>query len=441
MSATLTAAIALTTQVRDALAVTPPPADIIDVNPGANLQAIIDSAAAGATIRLAPGWYDGALQIRKSLHVIPLNPPPNGQATADAPVWLTSHADDTVWITPEATDVSWLGIGVRNQNAAGEWFAVQGSRVIFDRCTGLGDPTHGQHRGWRMEGPTIVMVNCYADDVGLPGRDSAVVGGWQDINGLDIDKCYFRGGAETVLFGGADAPAADRMPRNIRITSSTLSKNPAWYGMGWQLKNAFELKCGVGVYMADCLLEYGGVAEGQAAYLIVLTVRNQDGGAPWSTVEDVLIERCLCRYGGGGVNVLGTDNVHPSGRMTNVTLRDCKFTGLNPEGVWSQGGYKGSGRCVMFDGAPHRLTFDGITMEGTHMGALGYFLNRPQQPTQLTLRNWNYCTSEYGWIIDADGMDLPPASTNLHALMPDLVYEITATDPGASVGAPFRQWV
>jgi hypothetical protein len=435
----LTTAIALTTQVRDALAA-PPPSVVIDVGPGESVQAALDAAASGSTIRLAPATYEGALRIDKSVHLIPLNPPPNGPATADASVWLTSNAEQTVWITPNAADVSLLGIGARNSNPQYEWYHVQGSRVAFDRCVGLGDPVNGQHRGWRMEGHTIAMVHCYADDVGLHGRDSSVIGTWQDLDGLDVDKCYFRGGAETFMAGGADAPSADRMPRNVSITASTLTKNPASYAAGWQLKTPFELKCIKGLYMADCLLEYAGVAEGQAAYLMVLTVRNQDGGAPLSTIEDVTIERCLCRHGGGGVNVLGRDNMHPSGTMRNVTIRDCKFTGLNPSGLWSQGGYYGSGRCVQFDGAPDGVTMDGITMEGTNLNQLGYFLNAPQQPTHLTLRNWKYPTTEYGWYVDNDGMDVPPASTNLRLLMPDLVYEITANDPGASVGASARQW-
>jgi len=59
----------------------------------------------------------------------------------------------------------------------------------------------------------------------------------------------------------------------------------------------------------------------------------------------------------------------------------------------------------------------------------------PKQPVGLTLRNWRYCPTEYGWKIDDGGMDIPPAHANISALMPDLAYEITATDAGA-VGYP-----
>jgi hypothetical protein len=438
--AKLTAAIALTTEVRDALRPTPPPVDVIDVTPGQSVQAAIDAAPPGATLRLAPGTYDGALAINRSLHIVPLNPPPNGPATRDASAWLTSNAAATLVITREADDVTLTGIGVRNANASGEWITAQGSRIVLDRLTGLGDPVAGQHRGVRPECRDSRIVDCYFDDVFLVARDTAVIGGWQDVDGLAIERCYLRGGAETIMFGGADAPSADRVCRNITITNCTLTKNPDWYAAGAQLKTPFELKAAIGVRMADCLLEYAGVAEGQGAYLIVLKCTNQGGGAPWSVVRDVVIERCLCRYGGAGVMFLGQDYNYGSEIMTNVTIRDCKFTGMNPEGLWSQGGYKGAGRCTNFDRAPHAVTLDAITMEGTNMSALGYFTNAPKQPTALTLRNWKYPTTKYGWKIDNGGGDVPPACTNLKALMPDLVYEITANDPGAGVPAIARDW-
>jgi len=443
MVAKLTESIQLTTEVRDALTPTPPqpPTDVIDVTPGASLQAAIDAADAGATLRLAPGTYDGAVRIDRSLHFVPLNAPPNGPATADASVWLTSSANATVTIAPEADEVSFLGIGCRNANVGGEWFTVQGSRVVFDRVTGLGDPVNGQHRGWRLEGKSTRLVHCYADDVFQVARDTSVVGGWQDCDGVEIDRCFLRGGAETIMFGGADAPSAERMPKNIRITSCTLTHKPEWYAMGAQIKTPFELKCAIGVYMDDCLLEYAGVAEGQGAYLMVLKCTNQNGKAPWTVVKDVTIERCVCRYGGGGVMFLGQDYNYGSEIMSNIAIRDCRFTAMNPDGLWSQSGYKGSGRCTNFDRAPHAVTLDAITMEGTNMSALGYFANAPKQPTALTLRNWKYPSTKYGWKIDAGGGDTPPACTNLRALMPDMVYEITASDPGAEVGRSARAWV
>jgi len=141
--------------------------------------------------------------------------------------------------------------------------------------------------------------------------------------------------------------------------------------------------------------------------------------------------RCNFRRGGGGINILGHDDQYPSEGLQNVVVRNCCFTEMNPVGIWVIGDWYGSGRGVMFNNKPSSVVLEAITMEGQGMGALGYFANEPQQPVGLTLRNWKYFHSEYGWKIDSGGGDVPPASANIKALMPDLVYEITDHDPGA----------
>jgi len=435
MVAKLNQAIALETEVRDALAgpSPEPPSDIIDVFAGQDLRQVLNDAPAGATLRLTDGTYDSGdvLQISKSVHFITQNTPPE-HASPYASVFLTGRGEQTVFITDEASDVSFLGIGFKQQNPDYELALIRGANVLFDRCYGVGDAMNGLRRGWRTEGFKTKFVNCYADNIFRPGRDTCVIGAWQDTNGLEVDRCYLRGGAETIMFGGADSPSSDRVCKNIRITNSTLTKNPDWYAQGAQLKTPLELKSCEHVYVADCVLEYAGVSEGQGAYLLVLTVRNQDGNAPWSRIHDVTIERCHFSKGGGGINFLGHDDMYPSEDLDGVTIKNCAFVEMNPSGLWSQGGYYGSGRCTMFNRAPKNITLDAITMDGVDMAALGYFANTPDQPVGLVMQNWKYCKTEYGWKIDSGGMDVPPASTNILVLMPDLTYNITANDAGAA---------
>jgi hypothetical protein len=63
-------------------------------------------------------------------------------------------------------------------------------------------------------------------------------------------------------------------------------------------------------------------ADGQVGFAVVLTPRNQDGSAPWSTIEDVTIVRNVVRATAAGFNVLGTDDIHPSGQQQRVVIRD-----------------------------------------------------------------------------------------------------------------------
>jgi hypothetical protein len=411
---------------------TPPPSTTINVKAGASLQSVIDQAAAGSTLILEDGTYDGVLKVSKPLTFQPLSFPTPRRASAQTPVWITGSGTETV--TVDGANVKFIGIGIKNTNADGDLVNIVGSGTTLDRVTGVGDPVKGLHRGFRVHGNTTVITKCYMDDIFAIGRDTCCIGGWDGGNNILISDCYLRGGAETIMFGGADSASADRIPQNISVLNCTLTKNPDWFAKGIQIKNAFELKSAISVHVADCILEYAGIAQGQGAYPIVLTVRNQDGKAPWSTVKNVLIERCLVRFGGGGVNILGKDDVNPSDIMANVTLRNIRFTNIDPTGIT-----KGSGRVVVFDGNPQSVTMDGITVDdtpsGTPLAALGYFPAAGRQPVGLTLSNWKFPKTTYGWKIDNGGMDVPPVSKNLKAYMPDLTYNITTNDAGA-VGYP-----
>jgi hypothetical protein len=426
MIAALDQALALTTAVRQTLAA--PASSVVDLTPGMSVQSALEAHPAGTTFRLAPGIYDGAVTIAQSVHFIPLNPPADAPATADCPVWFTSGAPETVNILPTADGVDVLGIGVKNSNPQYQLVTVRGSHVTFDRCTLLGDPQHGQHRGWQTDGHVMTITQCFADHIWLVGSDSAVIGSWQDCDGLLVEGSYLSGGAETIMFGGADAPSADRMPKNIRITHNELTKPAGCFALGAQIKNALEVKCGLNIYVGNNILRYAGKADGQGAYSIVLTVRNQDGTAPWSTIEHVLIENNVCYWAAGGVSFLGTDDRNASSQMDDIVIRNNRFTEF--DGTW------GDARAVFFNQGVRNVTLEALTFDScVNMSALGYFLNQPNQPTGLVMRNWNYttCPTTYGWMVDGGTAVQPPAATNLVALMPDLVYDITATDPGATV--------
>lgn len=430
MVKSLSTAIAETTKVRDALAGGgPTPGGPILVPAGSDLQKAITDAPAGAVLALESGtWLVNQIKTPKAITLTTRNQVPPGRATSTTPVTILGNSDVTIQI--DGNEVRFVGIGMGNQNADGELANVVGSDVTFDRVVGMGDPAKGLHRGIRLHGVKTRVVKSYFDHIFAFGRDSVVLGGWDGGNDILIDDCYLCGGAETIMFGGADSTSPDRIPKQIAITNSRLTKRSEWYGMGVQIKNAFELKSALNVYMGDCVLEYAGVAQGQSAYLFVMTPRNQNGRAPWSTVKHVLIERCTAQYGGGCVNFLGTDNNQTSDPMDDVTFRNVHFLGIDPLGIT-----KGAGRGFVFDRAPAGVTLDGITVEAQNLGSLGYFANSPNQPTRLTMKNWKYPVTRYGWKIDAGGQDAPPASKNIQALMPDLVYAITANDAGA-VGTP-----
>jgi hypothetical protein len=188
--------------------------------------------------------------------------------------------------------------------------------------------------------------------------------------------------------------------------------------MNWQIKNALELKCAIDVTVSECLLQYAGISEGQGAYLIVLTPRNQDGAAPWSTVQRVLIERIHGVMGGGCVSFMGSDYSHPSGPLKDIVIREALFDGIDP-----QGPTKGDGRCFFFTRAPQHVTLENITVKAKNMTSNIYLGPYEMPPTGLVLRNLVLPAATYPIKIDGGGQ----GEAALKAWAPDVIMERVGT--------------
>ena len=79
-------------------------------------------------------------------------------------------------------------------------------------------------------------------------------------------------------------------------------------------------------------------ADARNGAAILFTVRNQDGGAPWSTVRNVRFTGDLVRRVGRGLNLLGHDDGQPSGPTRDVLIEDNVFRQVGyrnwGDGVW-----------------------------------------------------------------------------------------------------------
>lgn len=411
---------ALLTQALAALddSTSPPPSSTI-VHAGASIQAAIDAALPNSILSIEPGTYLGSLNLSKPLTLQSTLNLIAGRVTTPSPVILVGNNVST--LTNTSTGSILRGLTLKNPNPDYELLVDQGTNLTLDRLSLLGDPVKGQHRGFQANGVNAVLTGSVIDDCFLSGRDAQAIMGWNGTNGLLVDNCWLAGGAETVMFGGAKADNAAKNPQNILIKNSTLTKKRVWYSNHVQIKTAFEVKNGLKVTVQDCILEYAGIAEGQGAYLIVLTPRNQDNDTPWATVQDVLIERVLARYGGGCVNILGTDSNYPSGPLDRVTIRNVKFTDIDPTQIW-----QGSSRCFQFGDAPRNVTLDSLTVQGAHLASTGYFYGNP--PIGLKVSNVVTPATTYNWKIDGQGQGV--AAVKVYA--PDAIFNLSATDTGAS---------
>ena len=66
----------------------------------------------------------------------------------------------------------------------------------------------------------------------------------------------------------------------------------------------------------------------QNGFAILFTVRNQDGGAPWSVVEDIVFANNVVRRVGSGINILGHDDNNTSRQTSRISVSatTCSWT-------------------------------------------------------------------------------------------------------------------
>jgi hypothetical protein len=109
----------------------------------------------------------------------------------------------------------------------------------------------------------------------------------------------------------------------------TFNGAPPADGGRWLVKNLLELKNAQDVTIDGNVME-NNWAHGQSGYAVLFTPRNQDGTAPWSVVQRVTFTNNIVRHTAGGVNILGTDDLQPSGGTNHITIRNNLFDDLGP---------------------------------------------------------------------------------------------------------------
>lgn len=215
--------------------------------------------------------------------------------------------------------------------------------IVVDRCYLHGEPRLGTRRGIALNGREIAVVDSYLSDFKEAGADSQAIAGWNGPGPFKIVNNTLEGAAENLLFGGADPAIRDLVPSDIEIRRNLFRKplswkqgDPSFEGTAWTVKNLFELKNARRVLVDGNTFE-NNWAHAQSGFAVLFTVRNQDGSAPWSTVEDVTFTNNVVRHTASGVNVLGRDDAAPSGPTRRVAIRYNLFEDVGGS-RWGGGG-------------------------------------------------------------------------------------------------------
>jgi hypothetical protein len=203
--------------------------------------------------------------------------------------------------------------------------------LIIDRCYIHGNGTGNQRRGVGLNSARTAIIDSTIAACHEVGADAQAICGWNGPGPFKIVNNTLEGSGENFMLGGADPSVKGLIPSDIEFRRNTLSKplswkknHPSFAGKAWSVKNLFELKNARRVLVDGNVMENCWV-EAQVGFAIQLTPRNQDGGADWSTVEDVTFTNNIIRRAAGGINILGRDNNNPSGQVRRVAIRNNLF--------------------------------------------------------------------------------------------------------------------
>ena len=211
------------------------------------------------------------------------------------------------------------------------------------------------------------------------------------------------------------------MTADVVFRRNHLAKPASWRSERWQVKNLFELKNARRVLVEGNLMEYVW-QEAQVGYAILLTPRNQDGKAPWVTVEDVTIRRNLVRYAGGGDADHRGGLQLPSGSTRRVKVVDNLFYGVDAR-TWG-----GTGAFLLIGEGPSDITIEHntVSQSGNIIMAYGGTKNDPITVAGFVFRDNLIRHNQYG----VHGSDRAVGQDTLDAFFPGAVFESNAIAGG-----------
>jgi hypothetical protein len=157
------------------------------------------------------------------------------------------------------------------------------------------------------------------------GSAGAVTLTWSSVSGADRYRIY-RGTSASyqgVYMETSSSAASFTYTGSGERGGSTPSQ--ATY---WTIKNLVELKNAERVRLDGNLVE-NIWAAGQFGYAFVITPRNQDGGAPWVRVRDVVIANNVIRHASGVVHIAGYDYPNVSQQTQRITLQNNLFDDID----------------------------------------------------------------------------------------------------------------
>ena len=367
-----------------------PGGHVIDVPAGGNLQAALDAATGGTTIRLAAGaTYRGPFVLRPNAGDFITITSSSGVPAEGTRITLTAAgtlariqsttSEPAIRTSTGANRYRLVGLEFgENAGAYSEVIRLGDATdpnpaniprdIVIDRVLMIVDPLVGQKRGILANADNVTIQNSDIRGVwGAYGEDSQAICQWQANGNLVIRNNRLEAGSEVILIGGAFPAVTGLNASGILIEGNHLTRPLEWMGVSkYKVKNLLELKAGTNVTIRGNLLENHWAAA-QPGPAIVFTPKHG------MRIMDVRFEHNVIRSTGTGFNVLGYDYEHPYDRtrgpqLERVTIQNNLFI-LDPS-RWG-----GTGRFMLIgEGADNFIVSQNtVVFEGTKTPSAAFY--------------------------------------------------------------------
>lgn len=461
---------------------------VISVPVGGDLQAALNSAQPGDAIELAnAGTWSGTFTLPNKtgagwIVIRPANMtvlPPEGSRLSPAkagrlPVILATSNAGAIVTDPGAHHWRLIGLEVsipstiattgliRLGTGYETTLAQMPHDLVLDRMYVHGTATGIVRRAIVLNGASQSVIDSYVSECHDYGPDSQAIAGWNGPGPFKIVNNYLEAASENINWGGADPTIQGLIPSDIEIRRNHMTKRLAWKGLGYNVKNLFEVKNAQRVLVEGNVFE-SNWADGQGGSAIVLKSVNQSKGCPWCVAKDITFRLNVIRNTGSGFALTGHD-VGAQSIMTRVTITDNLLTAID------QPNFAGDGRAFLINNDPIDLVIAHNTALDVTNTAITFGGPDTLPPTRLTIRDNLLDGGAYGvkgpglataatfatfaprgvlgnLVITTDVVGFPPgnffaASRAMLAadlqLLPTSLFKGKATtgrDPGANIGA------
>ena len=342
----------------------PPTGSVINVPAGGDLQAALNTAQPGNAIALQAGAAftgnftlpaksgTGWIYIQSSAlsSLPPLGTRVSPAQSALMPKIVTPNSSSALTTAANAHHYRFIGVeitGTLADTSSTQYNLValgSGTDFVFDRCYVHGTPAGNYKQGILLNSARTAVIDSYLSDFHSTVQDAQALIGWNGPGPFKIVNNHLEASAENLLVGGADPSVTNLVPSDIEIRRNHFFKPLSWHagdpsyaGIHWIVKNLLELKNAQRVLIDGNLFE-NNWQDAQGGTAILFTVRNQDGTAPWSVVQDVTFTNNIVRHTGQAIGMHGWDDIYPSQHSARFLIRNDLMVDINSV-TWGGSGW------------------------------------------------------------------------------------------------------